>query len=146
MDQLSHLHERLERLERELVRTRRMARVRTGALALGLGGAVLVAAVPAAAPGDMLSVRRLEVVNPDGRLVLAVGSDERGGRLDVWNRDGQNILRAAANDTGGDLNIWNVAGTAGSSSPEPGVVPGTPGVICAVPLPPSSSPSSSPPP
>jgi len=110
MSRIEQLENRLERLEHEATRWRRAAvRARTGALALLLlgGAGIGLAAADAPVVGDMLVAERMEIVDADGNLVLALSGDERGGRLDIWTTGGQNVVRISTNDTGGDLNLWN---------------------------------------
>ncbi len=104
---------RLDRLEAELRRSQRRAG-RYRDLCIALAAAGVVAALLAAARqdvADLLRIKRLEVVDNEGRLVLAASAGANGGQLDLWSPAGTNVLRASANEHGGDLAIWNNGGT-----------------------------------
>ena len=59
---------------------------------------------------DSIQVKRLEIVNDAGEVMLAASSGQSGGQLDVWNNRKNNIARLGANAFGGDLAIWNLSG------------------------------------
>ncbi|MBT8487046.1 MAG: hypothetical protein HKO59_09890 [Phycisphaerales bacterium] len=104
-DRINELEGALTELRRQTTRQRRwlVGTVLTGAAGLAM------AAAPAAR--DILQAQRVEIVDADGNLVLALAADDAGGRLDVWTKDGANVLRAASNARGGDLNLWGASGT-----------------------------------
>ncbi|MDG2054688.1 MAG: hypothetical protein P8J86_08265 [Phycisphaerales bacterium] len=107
------IHEqRIEALERQLIQSRRQHR-----LLIGLGGMALVGMATMAATmprnADVIQAHRLEILDQNGGLLAAIGTDKNGGRLDLWNSSGGNVLRASVNGHGGDLAIWNnLGGTA----------------------------------
>ena len=112
---LQNLERRLGMLECELAANRRSAgRCRTlcAALAISLAGmGCLAASTIRDSLADVIQARRLEIVNADGKVVLAASATDTGGQLDVWTTKGRNVIRAGVNDQGGDFNLWSGAGT-----------------------------------
>ena len=108
-DLTDNIEQRLERLEGQLTDTRRSLRrahgflVIAGIAALGLLGA----AAADMASIDLLRVKRMEIIDSKGNIVLAASGDASGGRLDVWKSDGCNALRIGSNEHGGDIALWN---------------------------------------
>ncbi len=107
---MHNINERLAHLERAAHRTRRRLLVGLPATFFaGIGLAVLMGASVTAT--DHLRTKRVDIVNAEGRTVLALGADSMGGRLDLWTPQGGNILRLAGNDHGGDVAVWSNNGT-----------------------------------
>ena len=114
MPRIDELERRLNTLEKEVATVSRTA-LRYRSLCafmllmfLGLG---TLAATNRSSVLDVIQTRRLEVLDRDGKLVLAASSETFGGQLDLWNKEGQNLLRASSSVQGGDLAIWNKGGT-----------------------------------
>ena len=106
------LHTRLSRLEGELASANRQHRrwkVGTLALAALTPGLLLLAAADITRL-DVVRAQRLEIIDGDGRIVMAAAAGTHGGRLDFWSAQGANLLRLAANQQGGDLALWNTNG------------------------------------
>ncbi len=105
---MSSIEHRLAALEREMIRTRRSARLAWSLLGAGaiLG---LLAAANAAVP-QTVRAHRFEVVNDENKVVAVLAETETGGRIDLWNARGANTFRASSNEHGGDLAIWNATG------------------------------------
>ncbi|MFK7960412.1 MAG: hypothetical protein AB8G96_07790 [Phycisphaerales bacterium] len=61
---------------------------------------------------DSITVRAMQVVDAEGRVVMTLGSDDAGGRLDVWSTGASNALRLGVNPHGGDINVWTRDGDA----------------------------------
>ena len=104
-DRLAALEARLGRRERQLRRHRFV--LAAGFLA---APAALVLAGADFMKFDSIQVKRLEIVNDAGEVMLAASSGQSGGQLDVWNNRKNNIARLGANAFGGDLAIWNLSG------------------------------------
>ncbi len=101
--------QRIQSLERQLIQSRRHQRLLVGVGGLAMVGmATMAATLPRNA--DVLQATRLEIVDQNGSLMAAVGSDQNGGRVDLWNASGGNVLRAAVNGHGGDIALWNNLG------------------------------------
>lgn len=104
------INERLARLERTTTATRRRLAVGLPATFLaGMGLTVLMGATVTAT--DHIRAKRVDIVDDDGRTVLALGADDMGGRLDLWAPSGANIMRLAGNGHGGDVAVWSTNGT-----------------------------------
>ena len=82
---------------------------------------ILLAGVAVAAPllllsgaGDIrfetIQLSRLEIVDEEGRVAMALSTGEKGGQLDLWNSESHNVMRLSSNEHGGDLAIWNMDG------------------------------------
>jgi hypothetical protein len=104
---------RLERLEHELEQAhRQQRRYRLGLTAAVLGAGVLaLLAATDITRIDAIRTHRLEILDAEGRVMLAAGTDGQGGRLDLWSSSGANLIRLGANEHGGDLAVWSGAGT-----------------------------------
>ncbi len=109
---LAQLQNQLNDLKRDLaVSHRHTRRWRRGVIAAAaLGGGLLLLGAADITRLDVVRAHRLEILNGDGRVVLAAGGDALGGRLDVWTPTGDNIIRLGGNENGGDLAIWNDTG------------------------------------
>jgi len=103
------LHTRLIELETQVALSKRRTRIAIGAGILG--AALALVAATDVTRLDTVRAQRIEIIDPDGHVVLVAGSDAAGGRLDVWSPDGSNIARLAGNLEGGDLAIWDSGGT-----------------------------------
>ena len=104
-DRLAALEQRLARRERQLLRHRFVltAAFVAAPAALLLAGADFM-------KFDSIQVKRLEIVNDAGEVMLAASSGASGGQLDVWNNRKNNVARLGSNAFGGDLAIWNISG------------------------------------
>src|SRR5436190_17580789 len=93
---LQNLEWRLGMLECELAANRRSAaryRNLSAALAFSLAGVgCLAASTIRDSMADVLQARRLEIVNADGKVVLAASATDTGGQLDVWTTNGRNVV------------------------------------------------------
>jgi hypothetical protein len=103
---------RLDRLETELAAsTRRERRYRIGlSVTLGCVGVLALLAATDITRIDAIRTHRLEILDSEGHVMLAAGTDAGGGRLDLWSASGANLIRLGANEHGGDLAIWNATG------------------------------------
>ena len=108
----NQIEERLAALEARLGRRERQLRRHRFVLAAGFlaAPAALVLAGADFMKFDSIQVKRLEIVNDAGEVMLAASSGQTGGQLDVWNNRKNNIARLGANAYGGDLAIWNLSG------------------------------------
>lgn len=117
MTTLECLAQRLDTLERELyLRQRQVTRYRRWLCGMGtfaIAGIGLLGAQPAPSPNisEVVRAKRFEVIDDNGRLVLAASATPQGGQLDLWNDTGDNLLRAGCNRFGGDLAVWNTEGS-----------------------------------
>ncbi len=110
MTQIDH---RLDTLESELHALRREnRRWRVGAVLLALPAAALggLAAMQNERIPDVIRTNRLEIVDSQGKVVMAAATQAGEGRLDLWNGRGANVIRLGCNPDGGDLIMWNSAG------------------------------------
>ncbi len=107
MDRIEDLTNRLATLER----SSRRHRLISGLLGCALLATIGIAATARQDVPEVLKTRRLEVLDAQGRLVLAADASERGGQLDIWNERGDNLVRIATNEFGGDWLMWNANGT-----------------------------------
>jgi len=113
MPNLESIEHRLAALERDLAATRRSARryrIVSAALLLALAGLGGMAATTDAGVADVIHARRFEVLDEDGKLLLALSGATFGGQIDIWNRAEQNLLRLGGSSHGGDLALWNKSG------------------------------------
>lgn len=92
-------------------RPSRMRRLVAG-IALGLVTGAGLAGFSGGAASPLVETKRLQIVDADGNLVLALGSDGSAGRLDLWSADGRNLARLGGNEHGGDFNLWDRGGDA----------------------------------
>ena len=108
-DSTGTVEQRLEKLEHQLTDTRRSLRRAHGFLTIaGIAALGLLGAAAAdMASIDLLQVKRMEIIDAQGNVVMAASGDANGGRLDVWKSDGCNALRIGANANGGDVALWN---------------------------------------
>ncbi|MDP6158546.1 MAG: hypothetical protein QF534_06880 [Phycisphaerales bacterium] len=107
------LETRLERLEHKLEQTTRRERNYRFALTatLGFAGVLALLAATDITRIDAIRTHRLEILDDEGRVMLAAGTDTGGGRLDLWSSTGANLMRLGANEHGGDLAVWSATGT-----------------------------------
>lgn len=103
-DRLASLEDRLARREREL----RRHRLALTAVFMAAPVALLTAAD--FMKFDSIQIKRLEIVNDAGDVMLAASSTASGGQLDIWNNGTKNVARLGTNANGGDLAIWNTQG------------------------------------
>ena len=83
-------------------------------LALGvvlLLGVSLAAQGPAAS-SEVMSARRVEIVNDAGQVLWRAEAREAGGAIQMWNRDGKLSVTLLTTPRGGHLEILNSAGQA----------------------------------
>lgn len=110
MSTIDAIEHRLSALEQDLARSRRSARrARTACVTLllvvvGAGG---LAASNANTIADVIQARRIEIVDKNDKLVLALHAGALGGQFDIWNAREQNLLRLSAGAHGGDIALWN---------------------------------------
>ena len=103
--------ERLDSLEARLAR--RESQLRRHRLALvGLEAAAPLAMLLAAdyTRFQHIQMSKLEIVDDQGDVVLALSANDAGGQVDLWNADNKNILRLSSNEHGGDMAVWNTKG------------------------------------
>jgi len=103
---------RLDRLEIQLAASaRRERRYRYGlGGTIGCIGVLALLAATDITRIDAIRTHRLEILDADGHVMLAAGTDAEGGRLDLWSASGANLMRLASNEHGGDLAVWNATG------------------------------------
>ncbi len=103
---------RLTRLEAELESmTRQQRRWKRGAIAAAaVTPVMLLLAAADITRLDVVRAERLEILDGDGKIVMAAAAGTHGGRLDFWSPQGANVLRMTANEHGGDVAIWNTDG------------------------------------
>ncbi|MCH2136713.1 MAG: hypothetical protein MK101_09045 [Phycisphaerales bacterium] len=107
---MTNLAQRIERLEAANARSRRRLALALPATFLsGAGLAVLMGASVTAT--DHVRTKQVDIIDDDGRTVLALKADARGGRLDLWSSEGHNLMRLGGNDHGGDVALWSRNGT-----------------------------------
>jgi len=109
----TNLERRLAQLEAVVTEQQRKLRLHraigVSALLLLVGAAMSAAVAQQGAPA-LLRAQRLEIVTPEGQLILAAGAGINGGRLELIDRKGDVSLAAQAGSTGGQLDLWNAAG------------------------------------
>jgi hypothetical protein len=112
------LEERLGRIERENLRLKRLLVMVSSLAGLSLllasvGPIALSCSAKAPAPvsGGVLRVTRLEIVNPQGTVVVAAMVDERGwGKLFTYDNSGQQLVQLTATDDGGTVAVAGARG------------------------------------
>jgi hypothetical protein len=107
------LERRIAAVEEQLHETRRLARrfqTLSAALGLGLIGVATIAGAVEPQVPEVVQARRFEVIDEQGRVVVAAGAGVLGGQIDVWSQDQLNVARIWVNEYGGDLALWNNAG------------------------------------
>jgi hypothetical protein len=105
-DRIAHL-EVLVTQQQHRLRVHRAAGA--GALLLLAGGSMVAAVAQRAAPA-LLQAQRVEIVDAEGNVMVAMHAEAAGGQIDIWNGANRNVLRASCNANGGDLAIWNTEG------------------------------------
>jgi hypothetical protein len=111
MSTTNDITQRLDSLEARLVR--RETQLRRHRLALfGLAAAAPLALLLAAdyTRFQHIQMSKMEIVDEQGKVVLALSANDAGGQIDVWNADSKNVLRLSANKHGGDVAVWNTKG------------------------------------
>jgi len=113
MPNLEAIERRLTALERDLATSRRSARryrILAGALLGTLAGLGGMAATAERSVADVIHARRFEVLDDDGKLLMALSAGTFGGQVDIWNRGEQNLIRLGGSAQGGDVALWNKSG------------------------------------
>ena len=111
MSTTNDLTRRLDSLEHRLAR--RDSQLRRHRLALvGLAALAPLAVLLAAdyTRFQHIQMSKMEIVDEQGKVVLALSATDAGGQIDVWNADSKNVLRLSANKYGGDMAVWNTNG------------------------------------
>jgi hypothetical protein len=80
-------------------------------------GVMLVLGVSLAAQGpavssEVMSARRVEIVNDAGQVLWRAEARETGGAIQMWNRDGKLSVAILTTPRGGHLEIFDSAGQA----------------------------------
>ncbi|MCH2149510.1 MAG: hypothetical protein MK095_08770 [Phycisphaerales bacterium] len=111
MSTTNDITQRIDSLEDRLAR--RESQLRRHRLALvGLAAVAPVALLLAAdyTRFQHIQMSKMEIVDEQGKVVLALSGNDAGGQIDVWNADSKNVLRLSANKHGGDVAVWNTNG------------------------------------
>lgn len=97
----------IERRLASLERTTRIQRAGLAGLGAVLGIVLLTGAYPQAPAADVIRAEGFEVVDGEGRVVVAIGSDEDGGLLTVRNHQEATYMMLTTDQDGGLLIIRN---------------------------------------
>jgi hypothetical protein len=99
---------RLQALERELTTLRRANRWYRRGCAAALGSVAIGGLMAAASMvPDVVQAKKLEILDEQGKVVVAIDASKAGGQVNLWNAAGHNTMRIGTNDQGGDIAIWN---------------------------------------
>ena len=100
--------ERFDALEKTVGRQR----ITITALVLVAVAAAVITAAPQSrdATFDVVTTKRLWIVNDAGEAQAGLATDEDGGNLVIWNAAGEIQARLLTDEDGGVLNIFNPAG------------------------------------
>ena len=109
---MTSTHDRLDRIELELATLRRShARWRATAMAaIALASVGVLTGLAADPITKLIRASRIELVDDNGKVSVALSASEQGGQIDIWAKGGANVGRLAASESGGDLSLWNTAG------------------------------------
>ncbi len=111
MTNLQTINQRLENLETRL--RKRDTQLRHHRIILA-GVALATPLLLLSGAGDIrfetIQLSRLEIVDEEGNVAMALSAGDKGGQFDIWNSSSRNVMRLSSNEHGGDLAIWNTEG------------------------------------